>query len=161
SGQVGGRLYRTGDLVRWRRDGMLEFVGRNDAQVKVRGFRVELPEIEARLLEYDGVREAVVVAQEGVAGGRRLVGYYTEGATDRQQSNVRGKFAAEQLRSHLAQRLPEYMVPAAYVRLEALPLTPNGKLDRKRLPAPDGKALALSGYEEPRGEIETALAAIW
>ena len=157
----GERLYRTGDLVRWRKDGTIEFVGRNDFQVKVRGFRIELGEIEARLLEYGGVREAVVIAQEDVAGSKRLVAYYTDGASDSQQSDGGGKFGAEELRSHLAQRLPEYMVPAAYVRLEALPLTPNGKLDRKRLPTPDGNAYSVSGYEEPQGEIETTLAAIW
>ena len=191
SAQGGERLYRTGDLVRWRRDGTIEFVGRNDFQVKVRGFRIELGEIEARLLEYDGVKESVVVAQEDAVGGKRLVAYYTEqhsavssehsgsdqfGSAEqcggrcldnnpmykaRPQSNVRIKSGAEELRSHLAQRLPEYMVPAAYVRLEAWPLTPNGKLDRKRLPAPDGNALAVSGYEEPQGEIETTLGAIW
>ncbi|HEV8491405.1 MAG TPA: amino acid adenylation domain-containing protein, partial [Candidatus Angelobacter sp.] len=161
SAKGGERLYRTGDLVRWRKDGTIEFVGRNDFQVKVRGFRIELGEIEARLLEYDGVKEAVVVAQEDVAGGKCLVAYYTEGAIGPQHINGRGRFGAEELRSHLAQRLPEYMVPAAYVRLEALPLTPNGKVDRKRLPAPDGNALAVSGYEEPLGEIETTLAAIW
>src|SRR5579864_7603526 len=161
SAKVGERLYRTGDLVRWRKDGTIEFVGRNDFQVKVRGFRIELAEIEARLVGYDGVREAVVVAQEDAAGGKRLVAYYTEGAIDLQQINGKGKFGAEELRGYLAQRLPEYMVPAAYVPLEALPLTPNGKLDRKRLPAPDGNALAVSGYEEPQGEIETTLAAIW
>src|ERR1043166_6467186 len=157
----GGRLYRTGDLLRWRKDGAIEFVGRNDFQVKVRGFRIELGEIEARLLAYDGLREAVVVAHEDVAGSKRLVAYYTEGSIGRQHINGKGKFGAEELRSHLAQRLPEYMVPAAYVRLEALPLTPNGKVDRKRLPAPEGKARAVSGYEEPQGEIETTLAAIW
>ena len=157
----GGRLYRTGDLVRWRRDGVIEFVGRNDLQIKVRGFRIELGEIEARLLEYGAVREAVVAAQEDVAGSKRLVAYYTEGVSDFQQSDGGRKFGAEELRSHLAQRLPEYMVPAAYVRLEALPLTPNGKLDRKRLPAPDGNAYSANGYEEPHGEIETTLAAIW
>ncbi len=161
SAEGGGRLYRTGDLVRWRRDGTIEFVGRNDFQVKVRGFRIELGEIEARLLEYCGVREAAVVAQEDVAGSKRLVAYYTEGANGFQQSDDGGKFGAEELRSHLAQRLPEYMVPAAYVRLEAMPLTPNGKLDRKRLPTPDGNAYSMSGYEEPQGEIETTLAAIW
>jgi amino acid adenylation domain-containing protein len=157
----GGRLYRTGDLVRWRRDATIEFVGRNDFQVKVRGFRIELGEIEARLLECGGVREAVVTAQEDVAGSKRLVAYYTQGANGLQQSDGGGKFGAEELRSHLAQRLPEYMVPAVYMRLEALPLTPNGKLDRKRLPTPDGNAYSMSGYEEPQGEIETTLAAIW
>ena len=161
SAEGGGRLYRTGDLVRWRREGVIEFVGRNDFQVKVRGFRIELGEIEARLLEYGGVREAAVVAQEDAVGSKRLVAYYTEGASDFQQSDGTGKFGAEELRSHLAQRLPEYMVPAAYVRLEALPLTSNGKLDRKRLPTPDGNAYSVSGYEEPQGEIETTLAAIW
>jgi amino acid adenylation domain-containing protein len=161
SGEGGGRLYRTGDLVRWRGDGTMEFVGRNDLQVKVRGFRIELGEIEARLLEYGGVREAVVVAQEDVAGSKRLVAYYTKDVSDLQQGDDSGKFGAEELRRHLAQRLPEYMVPAAYVRLEALPLTPNGKLDRKQLPAPDGNARSVSGYEEPQGEIETTLAVIW
>ena len=233
SAQGGGRLYRTGDRVRWRRDGTIEFVGRNDFQVKVRGYRIELPEIEARLLEYAGVGEAVVVAQEGAAGSKRLVAYYTEkhsavstprqagtgqhsapdqfglseqrgglgeggnqqsavrrqhsavshhSAPDqlgwseqrggrgegnrplqeiRQSSRVNGKFGAEELRSYLAQKLPEYMVPAAYVRLESLPLTPNGKLDRKRLPAPEGSAYSAGEYEVPQGEIETKLAAIW
>ncbi|HEX3586704.1 MAG TPA: amino acid adenylation domain-containing protein, partial [Candidatus Angelobacter sp.] len=159
-------MYRTGDLVRWRRDGTIEFVGRNDFQVKVRGFRIELREIEARLLEYGGVREVAVVAQEDVSGSKRLVAYYTEGVSDLQQSDGRGKPGAEELRRHLAQRLPEYMVPAAYVRLEALPLTPNGKLDRKRLPASDGNArsvngYSVSGYEEPQGEIEATLATVW
>ena len=154
-------MYRTGDLVRWRRNGTIEFVGRNDLQVKVRGFRIELGEIEAQLLQYDGIREAAVVAQEDVAGSKRLVAYYTEGASDLQQNDGGGKLGAEKLRRHLTQRLPEYMVPAAYVRLEMLPLTPNGKLDRKRLPAPDGNAYSASGYEEPQGEIETTLAAIW
>src|SRR5579864_6019784 len=161
SAEGGGRLYRTGDLVRWRKDGTIEFVGRNDFQVKVRGFRIELGEIEARLLEYGEVKEAVAVVQEDAAGSKRLVAYYTEGTNDFQQSNGSGKIRAEELRSYLTQRLPEYMVPAAYVRLEALPLTPNGKLDRKRLPAPGGNAYAVSGYEEPQGEIETTLAAIW
>ena len=161
SAEGGGRLYRTGDLVRWRRDGTIEFVGRNDFQVKVRGFRIELGEIEAILQQQSGVREAAVVAQEDAVGSKRLVAYYTEGANGFQQSDDGGKFGAEELRSHLAQRLPEYMVPAAYVRLEAMPLTPNGKLDRKRLPTPDGNAYSMSGYEEPQGEIETTLAAIW
>src|SRR6266700_1933957 len=157
----GGRLYRTGDLVRWRRDGTIEFVGRIDFQVKVRGFRIELNEIEERLLEFDGVRETVVVAYGDAATEKRLVAYYTEGASGLHQSNGRDRFGTEELRGYLAQRLPEYMVPAAYVRLEALPLTPTGKLDRTRLPAPDSSAYVMSGYEEPEGEIENALAAIW
>ncbi len=159
--QGGRRLYRTGDLVRWRKDGTIEFVGRADFQVKVRGFRIELNEIEERLLEFDGICEAVVVAHGDAAAEKRLVAYYTEGASGLQQSNGRDRFGAEELRSYLAQRLPEYMVPAAYVRLEMLPLTPTGKLDRVRLPAPDSSAYATSGYEEPQGEIENALAAIW
>ncbi len=171
--QGGGRLYRTGDLVRWRRGGTLEFVGRNDFQVKVRGFRIELAEIEAQLLQYDGVKEAVVVAQEDSAGSKRLVVYYTEQSAVSTRHSAHSAFRAEgvrdgghgyspeELRGYLEQRLPEYMVPAAFVRVEAWPLTPNGKLDRKRLPAPDGNVLAVDRYEEPQGEIETTLAAIW
>ncbi len=163
TGRDGGRLYRTGDLVRWRRDGTIEFVGRNDSQVKVRGFRIELTEIEERLLEFEGVREAVVVAHGDTAAEKRLVAYYTEGANgfDQSNGNGEGRFGAEELRGHLAQRLPEYMVPAAYVRLEALPLTHTGKLDRKRLPAPDSSAYVTNSHEEPQGEIENALVAIW
>ncbi|HET9182779.1 MAG TPA: amino acid adenylation domain-containing protein [Candidatus Angelobacter sp.] len=158
-GKPGTRLYRTGDLVRWRNNGTLEFVGRNDDQVKVRGFRIELGEIEARLLECEAIKEAAVTVHEDVAGGKRLVAYYTERANDLQHD--RCKIGAEELRNHLAQKLPEYMVPAAYVRMEALPLTPNGKLDRNRLLPLDENAYATSGYEEPQGEIETTLAGIW
>jgi amino acid adenylation domain-containing protein len=153
-------LYRTGDLVRWRKDGTLEFVGRNDYQVKVRGFRIELGEIEARLLGYAGVKEAAAAVHEDAIGGKRLVAYYTE-STNGLEPN-KGGVGAEELRKHLTQILPEYMVPAAYVRLEALPRTPNGKLDRKRLPGPDKTSYAVSGsYEAPQGEIETTLATIW
>ncbi|HEU0299361.1 MAG TPA: alpha/beta fold hydrolase, partial [Longimicrobium sp.] len=160
SSDPGARLYRTGDVVRWTesthalthsRTHALEFVGRNDAQVKVRGFRVELGEIEARLREHENVRDAVVIAREDVPGDRRLVAYVVgdEGVE------------VEALRAHLSTRLPEYMVPAAYVRLDALPLTPSGKLDRRALPAPEGDAYARREYEAPAGETETALAAIW
>src|ERR1041385_520579 len=145
-------MYRTGDLGRRLADGTIEFVGRNDFQVKVRGYRIELGEIEARLSEHDAVREAVVLAREESAGDKRLVGYYT---------SVVGALGAEELRQHLLARLPEYMVPAAYVHLEQMPLTPNGKLDRKALPAPDGEAYAVRGYEEPVGDVEIALAKIW
>src|SRR5262249_17234721 len=153
--QRGARMYRTGDLGRWLADGTVEFLGRLDHQVKVRGYRIELGEIEARLVEHAAVVEAVVMAREEGAGDKRLVAYYT-GA-----SNGNGSAGAEELRRHLSTRLPEYMVPAAYVHLEQLPLTPNGKLDRKALPAPDGEAYAVRGYEAPEGEIETTLANIW
>ncbi|HLL47710.1 MAG TPA: amino acid adenylation domain-containing protein, partial [Longimicrobiaceae bacterium] len=147
----GARLYRTGDRVRWRADGALEFLGRLDGQVKVRGFRIEPGEIEARLAEHPGIREAVVVAREDAPGDRRLAAYYV----------AAGDATAEALRAHLSASLPEYMVPAAYVRLERLPLTRNGKLDRKALPAPEGGAYASRGYEAPVGETEAALAGIW
>ena len=153
--ESGGRMYRTGDLGRWLPDGNIEFVGRDDFQVKIRGFRIELGEIEARLREHAGVREAVVVAGEDGDGGKRLVAYYT--TLDEREEGV----GAEPLRSHLSACLPEYMVPAAYVRLEAMPLTPNGKLDRKALPVPDADAYSKRIYEAPQGEIETRLAEIW
>ena len=113
-------MYRTGDLGRWLADGNIEFLGRNDFQVKIRGFRIELGEIEARLMEHPAVREAVVIAREDTPGDKRLVAYYTaavETGTD--------AWTPKQLRSHLSAILPEYMVPAAYVRLESLPLTPT------------------------------------
>ncbi|HEX6373941.1 MAG TPA: amino acid adenylation domain-containing protein, partial [Longimicrobium sp.] len=149
--EPGARLYRTGDLARWNGNGELEFAGRVDAQVKVRGFRVELGEIETRLLEHPAVEEAVVLArQEEDAAAKRLVAYW-----------VGGPVEPEALRVHLLERLPDYMVPAAYVRLDHLPLTPNGKVDRKALPAPEGDAFARRGYEAPVGEVEQALAEIW
>jgi amino acid adenylation domain-containing protein len=147
------RMYRTGDLGRWLADGNIEFLGRNDFQVKIRGFRIELGEIEARLSEHEGVQEAVVLAREDTPGDKRLVAYYTA----REQNSV----GTEALRAHLAAKLPEYMVPPAYVRLESLPLTPNGKLDRKALPAPEGDAYVLRQYEAPQGAIEELLAGIW
>jgi aryl carrier-like protein len=145
-------MYKTGDLGKWLPDGNIEFLGRNDFQVKIRGFRIELGEIEARLAECEGVQDAVVAAREDTVGDKRLVAYYT---SDGEAAS------AETLRAHMAGRVPEYMVPAAYVRLEKFPLTPNGKLDRKSLPLPEGDAYATRGYEAPQGEIETALASIW
>jgi len=151
-----GRMYRTGDLGRWLADGNIEFLGRNDFQVKVRGFRIELGEIESRLLEHDGVREAVVLAREDTPGEKRLVAYYTAADTDSGQAP-----GTDELRAHLLDLLPDYMVPAAYVRLERLPLSPNGKLDRKTLPTPGNDAYLHETYEAPEGGIETQLAKIW
>jgi aryl carrier-like protein len=146
-------MYKTGDLGRWLGEGNIEFLGRNDFQVKMRGFRIELGEIEATLRQYDGVQEAVVLAREDTPGDKRLVAYYT--------ARDRNSVGAEALRGHVATKLPEYMVPAAYVRLESLPLTPNGKLDRKALPAPEGDAYVVRQYEAPRGVIEELLAGMW
>ncbi len=151
--EAGARMYRTGDLARYRADGNIEFLGRNDDQVKVRGYRIELGEIESQLRAYPGIREAVVVAREEEGGSKRLVGYYVAEAGEEPR--------AETLRAHLRERLPEYMVPAALMSLEAIPLTANGKLDRKGLPAPEAEAYARAQYEEPRGEVEVALAQIW
>uniref|UniRef100_UPI0035E42342 non-ribosomal peptide synthetase n=1 Tax=Burkholderia pseudomallei TaxID=28450 RepID=UPI0035E42342 len=182
---AGGRLYKTGDLARWRTDGRLEYLGRNDFQVKIRGFRIELGEIEAQLAKVAGVREVVVLARDSAAEvhdsatehatpnalspspetstarktaaatatatapEKRLVAYYT------------GDADVVALRAQAAQHLPSYMVPSAYVRLDAWPLTPNGKLDRRALPAPADDAYARAEYEAPRGAKEEALAAIW
>ena len=150
---AGARMYRTGDLARWRSDGVIEFWGRNDSQVKIRGFRIELGEIEASLVSYPGVREAVVVAREDTPGEKRIVAYYLA---------AEGVFVeSAQLREHLASTLPEYMIPAAYVKLCELPVTPNGKLDRQALPIPQQDAYATRGYVPPRGEIETLVAQVW
>ena len=154
SDQAGARLYRTGDVGRFLADGNIEFLGRNDHQVKIRGFRIELGEIETQLSAHPQVREAVVLAREDVPGDKRLVAYYT-------MRDAQAAVATEELRAHLQQQLPAYMVPAALVRLESLPLTPNGKLDRNALPAPEGDAYSHREFEAPQGEVEIALAGIW
>ncbi|QPB24417.1 amino acid adenylation domain-containing protein (plasmid) [Rhizobium sp. 007] len=160
SDEAGARMYRTGDLARYLPDGNLEFLGRNDDQVKIRGFRIEPGEIAARLCEHERVRDAAVVAHEDGAGDKRLVAYVVAGSTDG-SDEADGAGLAASLRAHLGGRLPDYMVPSAFVRLEALPLTANGKLDRKGLPAPADDAYARRSYEAPQGGIETALAGIW
>ncbi|KAF9351140.1 hypothetical protein BGX34_000765, partial [Mortierella sp. NVP85] len=145
------RMYKTGDLARYLPDGNIVFVGRNDHQVKIRGFRIELGEIEARLIEHPLVDTAVVIANgEGI--DMRLVGYVVARPNDNLLSI---------LRLHLTGCLPEYMVPAAIVRLDSLPLSSNDKLDRARLPLPDINALVHQQYEQPHGEIEITLMKIW
>jgi len=148
--QSNGRMYRTGDIARYLPDGNIEYLGRNDDQVKIRGLRIELGEIQARLTQIDGIQEAAVLAREDVPGDKRLVAYYT---------GVR--LETDVLRSHLLEHLPDYMVPALFVHLDALPLSPNGKLDRKALPAPDLAALPVREYEAPVGEVEITLARLW
>ncbi|GGZ25554.1 non-ribosomal peptide synthetase [Streptomyces poonensis] len=145
-GPAGSRLYRTGDLVRWGDDGELRYVGRGDAQVKIRGFRIELGEIEACLLARDEITAAVVRVREDTPGRRQLVAYVVAGD--------RGPDLAE-LREHAARSLPDYMVPAAFVELDALPRTVNGKLDERALPSPDfGEGVSL---REPATEPEKVL----
>ncbi|MCA1371860.1 amino acid adenylation domain-containing protein, partial [Bradyrhizobium sp. BRP14] len=158
--EPGARMYRTGDLARYLPDGNLEFLGRNDDQVKIRGFRIEPGEIAVRLLEHKLVAEAAVVARTDATGDKRLVAYVVAKTTDGSDEADGAELAAA-LRAHLSALLPGYMVPAAFVRLEALPLMPNGKLDRKALPVPDDDAYARTVYEAPQGAVETALAAIW
>ncbi|HVU25270.1 MAG TPA: amino acid adenylation domain-containing protein [Opitutus sp.] len=147
------RLYRTGDLARWRADGNLEFLGRGDGQVKVRGFRVELGEIEARLKTHPSVRDAIVLART-VDGTTELVAYIVPAGES-------GRGPAD-WRAHLLAELPEHMAPAYWVKLERLPLSPNGKIDRRALPAPDADAsVRSSAYQAPRDAAEEKLAAIW
>jgi hypothetical protein len=149
----GGRMYRTGDLVRRRADGRLDFLGRVDAQVKIRGHRIEPGEVEARLTALPGIRQAVVIAREDAPGDVRLVAYVIGDAP--------GHEAA--VRAALAAALPEHMVPAHVVALNALPLTPNGKIDRKALPAPAAARAETpsADYVAPVSDVEATIAGIW
>ena len=152
SADAGARLYRTGDLVRRKADGALEFLGRTDFQVKVRGFRIELGEIEAALADHPAVREAVAVVREDTPGDARIVAYVVpDGAAP----------APEELRRALSKRLPDYMLPSAWMVLDALPLTPNGKTDRRALPAPEAPKRDAARFVPPRTPAEERIAGFW
>ena len=154
SDEPGSRLYKTGDLVRYLPDGNIEFLGRLDHQVKIRGFRIELGAIEAVLGQHFAIRETVVIATEDYIGDKCLVAYIIP-----QSDRV---LTASEVRRFLKEKLPKYMVPSAFIMLDAIPLTPNGKIDRRALPAPDWEQRDLEEiFVAPRTPIEEALADIW
>ncbi|GAA2931350.1 amino acid adenylation domain-containing protein [Streptomyces enissocaesilis] len=157
SGAPGSRVYRTGDLVRWTADGELEFAGRADAQVKIRGFRIELGEIEAALLRLPEIGEATVVVHAADTGARRLVGYVVA----ERHSDAPVVVDTDAVRARLGEQLPEYMVPAALITLDALPLNGNGKIDRRALPDPGQDVLAGAVYVAPRSPAEEVLAGVF
>jgi amino acid adenylation domain-containing protein/non-ribosomal peptide synthase protein (TIGR01720 family) len=152
SARPDARMYKTGDLARWLPDGSIAFLGRRDFQIKLRGFRIELGEIEAALANHPGVGECVVVLREDEPGDKRIVAYLT---------SLGEPTAVADLRAFLTDLLPAYMVPSAFVTLEAFPLTASGKVDRRALPAPEASALAARAYVAPRGPIEETLAGIF
>lgn len=158
--RAGARMYRTGDLARYQKDGSIEYVGRNDRQIKLRGLRIELAEIESRLLEHPRVLQVAVLLRKRRQGDVRLVVYVVE-SRENHAHNADDTPLAPQLRRHLARVLPEYMLPAAYVQLERMPLNANGKIDRAALPELQASAYAWRQYEAPQGPIEIALADIW
>jgi natural product biosynthesis luciferase-like monooxygenase protein len=179
SGQPGARMYRTGDIARFSNSGSIEYVGRVDQQVKVRGYRVELGEIEAVLEQHEQVREAVVVVRENETAEKRLVAYVVRssvgvdeaggttasdnGASGGASDEAKGESAgSRQWQLWLRERLPEYMVPAIFVQMQQLPLTPNGKIDRQALPAPGGDAFSSEeSYTAPQTAVEKMLAGVW
>ena len=173
--EASGRLYRTGDLARYMADGNVEFLGRKDEQVKLRGYRIELGEVEAVLSEHRAVREAAAVVREDVVGDKRLVAYVVahgdesvaggelrrELSSDWSGEQRRSELSSE-LRRHMKEKVPEYMVPASFVVLDELPLTPSGKVDRRALPAPDeGRREIEQQYVGPRSAVEEVVAGIW
>jgi amino acid adenylation domain-containing protein len=151
SAEPGARFYKTGDMVRFLSEDTIEFLGRKDQQIKIRGYRIEPGEIEAQLELHPDVREAIVIPREDQPGEKRLVAYVAAAAPSLQVND---------LRSHLAERLPEYMLPSSFVLLSALPRTPNGKIDRQALPAP-AEAEDTELFVAPRTAVEAALAGIW
>ncbi|HEX6716533.1 MAG TPA: phosphopantetheine-binding protein, partial [Pyrinomonadaceae bacterium] len=155
AGRAGARMYSSGDLVRHLPSGVLEYLGRNDEQVKVRGYRIELAEIEAVLREQPQVQEAVVVVSEPMPEDKRLLAYWVNRATT-------AAATPSELRQYLLERLPHYMVPSAYIELPQMPLTPNGKIDRNALPSFDGKRAPMNvEFQAPRTLTEEMLATIW
>jgi acyl carrier protein len=146
-------MYKTGDRARWLADGTVEYLGRLDFQVKLRGFRIELGEIETTLLALDGVREAAAVVHADEPGDERIVAYVVPQIAD--------GVAADELRARLQAVLPDYMVPSAFVFLDALPLGASGKLDRRKLPAPDRMPSRRAVYVAPRTPTEEAVARLW
>jgi amino acid adenylation domain-containing protein len=152
SHETNSRLYKTGDLARYLPNGNIEFLGRIDHQVKIRGFRIELGEIEAELSQHPDVREAIVVVREDMLDDKRLVAYFVA-----RQATI----SSYELRDFLKRRLPEYMLPTAFVLLDALPLTPNGKVDRRALPAPEFHPELELSFVAPRTPVEELLANIW
>ena len=154
SSAAGARLYKTGDLARYLPDGTVEFLGRLDHQVKMRGFRIELGEIEAVLSQHPAVRAALALVREDVCGDKRLVAYVTSAQASEPNS--------DELRRFLQAKLPEYMMPSAFIRLDTLPRTPHGKIDRAALPAPDGERPDLDNtFVAPRDQLELQLTKIW
>jgi acyl carrier protein len=154
SEEPGACMYRTGDIVRRRGDDNIEFIGRADQQVKLRGYRIEVGEIESLLLQHPAVRECAVALRETPDGERRLVAYVAGDAV---------AVTPAELRPYLLAQLPKHMVPAAFVRLEALPLTPNGKVDRRALPEPEtSRATAIGDdFKAPRTDVEQVIARVW
>jgi hypothetical protein len=154
SDRAGERLYRTGDLARVRSDGQLEYVGRVDEQVKVRGYRIELGEITTVLRRHPKLRDTAIVAREDRPGERRIVAYVV--------AEDNSTITASELRGYLREQLPEYMIPAAFVVLDALPLTAHGKVDQRALPVPERDQLNLeSTYVAPRTKAETIVSQVW
>ncbi|MCR8842476.1 amino acid adenylation domain-containing protein [Paenibacillus sp. SC116] len=145
------RMYRTGDMARWLADGNVDFIGRADNQVKIRGYRIEPSEIESYMLQYEPIKEAIVLAREDASGTKYLGAYYTASED----------VTAASIRSYLSQSLPDYMIPSFFMQLVQMPLTPNGKLDRKQLPMFDGQLSTTTEYAPPRNKTEEKLVQIW
>jgi len=155
---ISKEIYKTGDLARWLEDGTIEFLGRLDQQVKIRGFRIELAEIENRLLDHQDIREAIVIDRESKNGEKYLCAYIVP--EDINYFDINGfQSLVTQLRSYLSRALPDYMIPAYFVRLHHIPLNPNGKLDRKALPEPEVNV--KEALIPPGNELEKNLADIW